>query len=398
MSPLMLVLIAPVYAQDPAVQHHVDQAKLFIKKQWYIDAQAELDAALETPAGQSSYEVHWLLAQVSYEMLDAERAWTLAQQAANLTNDPDQALQASQLAESLRATFGVVEIVPPQRGMQSRLQLEVTGILLDPELKRFVDRLALDWTHPKELPLRVALPMGEYAVQGIPFSAVPGEVARVELPLNALGAKGFAALQVSRLELSSGVGVLFGARVANLRPSVETQLGVTIPVSGWLLGMTGDWAYRSYNTDGGTSVSEPLSFAVGVRLGREVMVGGPLAVRPSVGYRFGSVPGVGLDCAEGAESLTCAPLDDHAAGTVLVYANSPAHIPYAEISIDWRKAGRTTATGVGVRMAYEQPIGVLRSPAQAELQEDGTLLEYSAEPTLWTSPAVRMMANVSLAF
>lgn len=399
MIPLLLCLLlaGPARAEDPTVQHHVDQARLFIKKQWYIDAQIELEAALATPAGQASYEVHWLLAQVSYEMLEAERAWTLAQQAATLTSDADKALAATQLADSLRSTFGVVEIVPPQRGMQSRLQLEVTGILLDPELKRFADRVALDWTHPKELPLRVALPMGDYTIQGIPVSAIPGEETRLELPMSALGAKGFAALQVSRLELSSGVGVLLGERAQDTRPSIETQLGVTIPVAGWLLGATGDWALRSYTVAGG-SVTEPMSFAAGLRLGREVMVGGPLAVRPSVGYRYGTIPGIGLDCVSAGGSYACAPLGDPPVGELLVYANSPVHVPYAEVSIDWRKAGRTTATGIGVRMSYEQPIGVLRSPAQAELQDDGTLVEYTADPTLWTSPGVRMMANLSLAF
>ena len=391
----MMVLIAAALAQS--VDDHLAQATFFVKKGWYEDARKELEEALAVDPG--SAEAHLMMAQVSYELLDAEAARRHATEAAALASDPDLALQASRLADWLGQTFGVLEVQAPYPGVQSRLQLERNSMILDPELKRFVDQVALAWTHPQALPLRVALPAGEYKVQGETVVISPSSEVVLQLPLNSLGSKGFAALQVSRLELSSGVGMMTSERADNLMPSWETQLAVSQPVRGWLLGVTFDYSVRSYFVEGWGPIAQRNAMGVGAKWGKELMVAGPLAVRPSLGYRYGYVPGIPFECINGLEGTLCeAPDASNADPDLLIYAVGRAHVPYAELSIDWRRAGRTTATGVGVRVSVEHARGHVAETGSAQVHGTEDTLDYTAPNGAWTANGLRMLANFSHAF
>ncbi|MCP4810432.1 MAG: tetratricopeptide repeat protein [Proteobacteria bacterium] len=396
---LLIALGGVASAQD--AQHHVDQAKLFVKKQWYTDAEAELEEAVTLDDGRNSFQAWWLLAQVRYELLDAEGAAKAARQASELTRDPDEALQAAQLADWIEGTFGLLVITSPHEGMQSRIQLERSSLLMDPDLKRFVDQMALEWTKPQVLPIRIALPAGEYLVQGERVLLEPGlgvETA-LDLSMGSLGESGFAALQVTRAEVSTGVGLYLGDRTAPLGPSLEVQLGVTQPIKGILAGVVVDYSLRSYNVDGFGAVRHPATYTLGVRLGKELMVSGPLAVRPGLGYRYGYLPGIPFECIDEASGVACAPPDElDRDPDIMVYAVGRAHIPFAELSVDWRRAGRTTATGLGVRVVVDQAFGFVPSPGTATVSGDGTTIEYTTADPAWTSTAIRMMANFSHAF
>ena len=398
MSWLLLAWVGLAEAQD--AEHHVHQARLFVKKQWYADAAEELEIAVQLDDGEDSYEAWWLLAQVRYELLDAEGAAEAARQATELTRDPEEALQAQQLAEWIDATFGVVVIEAPYESMSSRIQLERSSMLMDPDLKRFVDQLALQWTKPQPLPLRAALPAGEYLVQGHAVSVGTGlDETTLELPMSSLGESGFAALQVTRAEVAMGAGLWLGQRTEGLGSSLDAQVGVTQPVKGMLAGLVLDYSVRSYSVEGYGSVRHPATWTLGARVGKELMVSGPLAVRPMVGYRYGYLPGVPFECQESATGAICVPPGTLSSEPdVLVYAVGRAHIPFAELSVDWRRAGRTTATGLGVRVIVDQAFGRVKSPAEAEIQGSDGVIEYTTTEPGWTTTGLRMMANFSHAF
>ena len=104
-----VALVTPAYAQEVGtVRHHVAQARQFVKNKWYTDAAAEIEAALGMPGGDESFAAHWLGAQVYYELVDIDRAVTLADRAAALAPDADAREQAAEYAAFLRSTFGAV--------------------------------------------------------------------------------------------------------------------------------------------------------------------------------------------------------------------------------------------------------------------------------------------------
>lgn len=70
----------------------------------------------------------------------------------------------------------------------------------------------------------------------------------------------------------------------------------------------------------------------------------------------------------------------------------------AELNVDWRRAGRTNATGVGVRIAVDQLFGQVPDQGKALVVDSDHSLNYSSESGAWRATSLRMMANFSHAF
>ncbi len=398
---MKVLLLALLLAADPALaadpDHAVDQARLFVKKGWLRDARAELERAAATPEGYRSFAVHWTLSQVAWELDDPEAALEHARLALERAETEEEAEPARAFVEWCTSTFGVLEIAGPHPGLSSRLAMEPSRLIMDPDLKRYVNRMELRLKAGATLPLTLWMPAGNWRVNGREVEVTPGGAHRVELPLSALGTRGLAALQVVRIELSSGFGVWFGDRIDNLHPGIETQAALTVPVRRALVGLTVDHAFRSYDVASWGTASSHDAWAVGGRLGFEWFGGGALAVRPSVGYRYGWLPGVPFDCREDGRSLECAAPGDHPSDATL-YAVAPIHVPTLEVAADWREGGRITALGIGVRLAVDQAFG--RVPAEiAGEWSDGTLPggPIRIDGGTFTATGVRVLANLSFA-
>ena len=410
-------LFSLALAQDPAegrdagssARHHVAQARQFVKNKWYDDAVVEIEAALAAPGGADNFDAHWIGAQVYYELVRADRALLLAERAALLAPNADAREQASSFATFLRATFGFVDLRGPQPGLTSRLQLESTSVIFDADLKRLVHTLALELREPTALPMRLSLPEGEYLLNGVKLVVRPDTTSTVDLGMNQLGARGLAALQVTRLEVATGTTVLFGERVENLRTGVAFELSLTQPVGPVLIGALGTFDVRSYAAGGNRSATDLHAWSGGLRVGRELALGGPLALRPSLGLRYGLVPGIGYACDEADGALACVPKGDFPTEdgdpAVEIYAVGRAFTPFVELALEYRDAGRTTALGIGVKAVVEQHVGTVASPGEAALVHapdhdgpDAASLPYVATPNTWTATGIRLLANVSFAF
>ncbi len=398
MIALLLLLSEPAAAQEAtSARHHVAQARQFVKNKWYADAAAEIEAALKAPNGADNFEAHWLGAQVYYELVDIDRAIPLAERAAGLAPNAEAREQAANYATFLRETFGTVVVRGPEAGTRSRLQIESASPLFDADLKRLVNKVALTLRDGAALPVRVSLPAGDYLVNGVPVNVTPGGTSPVKLELRQLGARGLAALQVTRLEIAGGTSVLFGDRVANLDTGGAFDLALTLPAGPVLIGLVGVWDVRSYRAAGSETVTDLGAYGGGVRVGRELALGGPLSVRPSVGARYGLVPGIALGCDEADGALTCVPDADDP--DVALFATGRAITPFVELALEFREAGRTTALGVGVKVVAEQHVGTVPTPGDAALADTAsTTLPYTATPSTWTATGVRLLATLSLAF
>ena len=394
-----LLLLSPPAAADPEVDeaaysHHIDQAELFIKKGWLSDAIDELEAAIEADPGGA--EARWLLAQVRFELLDARGAWEAADDAAERAGSDGERRRAEQLRDDLRSRYGVLVIEGPYEDAASLLQLESASPVLDPDLKRWIDAVALGLRARTLLPTQVSLPAGVYRVNGQEVEVLAGEERSVALSRDLLGAAGLAKLMVPRVEIGSGVGVLFSDRVANLRPSLEGELGFSQPFGRAVFGAVLDYSLRTFQVGGDTAFN-PRALGGGLRIGTELMVGGPLAFRPSLGYRYLLVPGLALDCAgpqPGGDYLCAAPGGGGADATV--YAVGRAHAPFGEIAVDWRRAGRTTSNGFGIRAAVDQLFGTLPEQSEAAVFDSQDSIRFQVEDRTWTATGVRLLAELSL--
>ena len=380
--------------------YHLAQARQFVKNKWYADAANEIELGLGVAGGANDFELNWLGAQVYYELVRMERAANLAARAAVLSPNDTARERAQAFHDDLVAHWGEVTLRAPYAGMRTRLQVEARTPILDPDQKRLLNKVALQLRAATPLPVTVSLPVGEFLVNGVPVVVQPGGTSTVALQMDQLGARGLAALQVSRLEVSAGAMTLFGDRVANLGLGGTTEVGFTQPLGPVLLGLVAHWDARSYRTVTEVSVFDPLAFGVGLRLGHELVVGGPLAVRPSLGVRFEQFPGVALGCTTTeATSAECAPPSDGSVA-LTAYADARGFAPYAEIAVEYRQAGRTTALGVGVKAEVEEVFA--RVPAEGEIasvtDESAPLVRYQAEDTAFMATGVRLLATVDFAF
>lgn len=394
---VMLLFAAPAVAQDASSSHAVDQAKLFMRKGWHADARDELLLALTSPEGSQSFEVHWLLAQVLYELLEVGRAIEHARVAAGLTEDPDQQASCWQLVDFYESTFGAVNVIGPQNGISSRLQLELTSTLFDPELKRFISRKTLELTETSKLPLVVWLPAGSYLINGHEVAIRAGDEATLQLPISALGSRGMAALQVMRLELGGGFGVLLGQRVSNMHPSAEAHLSFTQPLGRLLLGATIDKSFRSYEVEGYEPGRDFASFGGGLRLGTELLLGGPLAFRPFLGYRHGLLPGVGFDCHDTRQGLACQADIDDPGVTDHFYGTARLHVAALDLGVDLREGGRTNALGVGVRVGIDQAFGRVSQASRAAYPGVEDPVDIDVQDGAFHATGIRILTNISIA-
>ncbi len=395
--------VAPSRAAEPGARtetgrtaaYHVAQARQFLKNGWLRDAAAEIDAALALPDGVASPDVAVVGARVFFALRDLDRCLPLARRAADLAPTEAARAEADAWVGLLEASYGWVEVRAPIADLASRLQLEADGPVLDPEHRTWVDAVALELRARSRLPVRVALPAGAYRINGQRVQIDPLATAALELPLSALGARGLAALQVARVELGVGVDAPFGPSVRGLSPGPFAELGLTQPAGPVLVGIVGSFGARGHRTPEGPE-TRAAAWSVGARVGREFAIGGPLNVRPTVGVRYANVPGLSLACASAGASLACGPEGPASADPyATIVVDGRAVVPFAELSVDWRTAGRTSVGGLGVAVGVDHLRGHLadgdaHTPA-------GTPIPYTSDAA-WSATAVRLSARGSLAF
>ena len=396
---LLTGLVAPVHATDSAaaIDTHLRQARLFAKKKWYDDARAELEAALALPGGSEHYELHRLAHDVAWELLDVPWASEMAEGAARLATDERARQEAQALADSYSSRFGLVTIEGPHQGMSSRLQLELTSVLFDAELKRFVSRMGLAVREKRPLPLTIGLPVGSYLVNGASVQVIGGEETRLSLPMNQLGARGLAALQVTRLEVAGGIATHLGEDTKALLPTSIVHLAVTQPIGPVLTGLFVESGMQPVTSPEGQRHSLGGMYSLGARVGVELSGRAPVSLRPSATLRTGRQPGIPVDCLEVSGALDCTV--SSAEADVRVHAPGALWAPGLELSVDYREGGRTTALGTGVKILADQAFGRLPSDLDVSWAHEApdppplTNLERT-----WTATHLRVLANISFAF
>ena len=403
MSLLALLLVPTATAQEAPAEEEdfrslLDQARFFLKKQWYQDALQQLEAAVATPDGRIDPDAWYLLASVRYELTDLPGAREAAARAQTYARTDEQLQAAANLSTYLTGQFGVVHVHAPLSGVASTLDIQLESILFDPDLKLYLKKIQERLASEKVLlPYAVGLPAGTYRIGDAQVTVEPGQVARAELSAASVRTKGASALKLAQLDLGVGLSLWFGERVANLGPGIELSMAFTQPVGPLQLTALATWTPRLYTpASGGTSVSTN-GWSVGARVGLPFRQLDPVVFHVALGYRFGTLPGLELGCTADGASWSCAP---DTTPDLVVYTVGRAHIPHAVVGVGYVRQTRGVSVGVGLRVGVDQAFGTVPAEATARVMGSEDTVDYAVPKgeRAWSATGLRLVGHLTLAF
>ena len=241
-----LALAAPEVVIEADYRSYVDQAKFFLKKDWYVDAEAQLSLAVAHPDGRLDPEAWFLLARVRFELADLPGARDAADHALTQSRDDEQARQTEELLTFLQQRFGSLQLISTRAGVSTKIDVVLTSVLLDPQLKAYYTQIAGRLKEPVVLPLEIGLPAGSYTINEQVIQVGSGSAQSVPIALSALG------LQTTELTISGGFGTWMGPQATHLLPSPGTELGVHVPFGTFVVGARGGWWVQPRDTPAGS--------------------------------------------------------------------------------------------------------------------------------------------------
>lgn len=352
---IALLALSWAMAADPApideldYRGALDQARFQIRKGYWDQALADLERAVTHPDGRIDAEAWFLLAQVRLQVGDVVGARQAANQALTNARTPEQESQTASLVSLLETAYGLVRIEGTQPGIALRPRLEPATPLADPEQADLVDRLEKRVRKNRTLlPTTLSLPVGPWNINGQDVVVDAYEPLVLRLGPGA-AAGGLAAARLAWLEIGAGIQVSLSGE-PHLLPSPDTMVGLTVPVGGiWAVGLVSHWTATMLQTEAGNYAIDGRTGQLGVRFGPLLDDGEVVLVRPSLGYRAGSVAGLRLTCESIDGELACG---DGPADLVL-YANGVGHTVFAEVAADYLDRRRSSGFGAGVRLIGE---------------------------------------------
>lgn len=367
----MILLTALAFAAETP-DYYAAQARLFLKKGWTEDAEAQVTAGLALDP--HHLDLNAICVDLSRRAGDVDRAIACAAAgAAADAGDLDARVRLSQVEGWLRANYGWVDLTGPEGVSRARLELVATSMQLDAELQVAASDAAARLAAGVALPAHVALPIGEYTVLGLPVAVLAGQTRVLTLPADRFVAGAGAG---KRVEFAIGMLAFSGYEFANQSPGLSVELAFSAPAGPLRLGIGATWELRSYSGVGLADATAPNTAGGVLRLGAPLEIGSTLSVTPALAVRGAMLPGLELACVPTRPLYPCAPgrADDH---ELPIYANGFGIVPQGELGVELH-SGRIV---LGLRGSIGHLFALLPDPGEVLTANDG-LVEWTSDPPL----------------
>jgi hypothetical protein len=381
----------PALASSEDFRSYLDQAKFFLRKEWYEDAREQLERAVGTEDGKLEAEAWFLLAKVRYELGDLQGARFAADRALVHSQDDAQTQQTHELLSYLDQKFGFVTVDAPYDGVSTLLEVQLESTIFDPDLKVWLNRLQRTLAEPVVLPYELGLPAGSYTINGEPVEVAAGSR---QLVTPKVGSGGGLAQSV-QLEIGLGATGFAGGSFQQLIPAPTAEVSLGVPLGPLAVGVLGAWVPQPFTTLAGTLEADPLGWNAGVRIGFELPRTQPVVVRPSVTWRIGQTPGLEVGCAEAGAGWSCS--RDAEVRQLYVYSVGLQHQVGAELLIEYLDRSRSSGFGGGVKMATDGLLGAYPRAGTAVAPSGEITYEVEA-PRAYVGLTWRLLAVLSYGF
>ncbi len=363
----MILLVAAALAGE-SPDWHAAQARHFLKKGWMDDAEAEVALGLATDA--SHVELNAICVELARREGNIDRAIRCAAAGASAdAGDLDTRAELSQVELWLRSNYGWIEI--SGGAASARLTLEATSMQLDADLQSAIAQSGRRLAAGVSLPLRLALPTGDYTILGLAAHIEAGQTHRLALPADRLKAR---RLGDHRLEVAVGALGFSGVNLSNQLPGMSTEIAYSVPVPGMRVGFGATWNLGAYSGIGFGSEPAVNTGGALVRVSVPLALGGTLTLNPAIAVRAAMLPGVELACIQSEPRYACRP-GAVESSELPVYANALSVVPQGELGAEV-KHGRWT---LGLRGSVGHVFAFLPDPGKVVLP-DGSVSEWRSDP------------------
>jgi hypothetical protein len=130
--------------------------------------------ARSTPEGRQDKEVYALSATLARETDDIVGAQCLARATIDLRQGGEATRQAEALLRELDRSFGYLTIYTTGDATTAAFQVEPPKLFATAELKAYAERMVVRLAKRHPLPVSIALPSGQYTVNGQAITVLPG--------------------------------------------------------------------------------------------------------------------------------------------------------------------------------------------------------------------------------
>ncbi len=346
--------LVPVLPAERDMQTHLRQARHFYRKGWIDDAVQEVAMARGTPEGRRDREVYVLSATLARETDNIVGARCLARATIALRQGGEATRTAEALLRELDRSFGYLTIYTAGDATTATFLVEPPTLFATADLKgyahRMVDRLAK--RHP--LPVSVALPSGQYTINGQAITVLPGR--SQDLTLHPRRTRSSWASPIVRVR----TGAEFRPEQAYQPPPVvgSLDLSSTWPVlrgtraslhTGIRLGgVSGGALPNEVRAPAGGDIGALLSGYWASDYGIDLHVDAALGAASTAGLGF-YCPLDGSDCSTKPSKL---PSD-------LLYTRAQGLQRRVGAGVDFRGLGSWESLGIGLDLAYVRTTGAI---------------------------------------
>jgi len=261
-------------------------------------------------------------------------------------------------------------------------------VIFDADLKAWLAAALARLEAPVTLPLRLALPAGAYAINGVVLTVPGGGL--VEHRVEVRGQ----ALQLTQLELGLGGSAVFGSTVQHQLPAPSIRAALTRRLGAAVLGVVGSWNPRPYTRADGTIAVAVEGLEGGVLVAAELPDTQPLVVRPGLTWRYGRIGGVALDCGRGEPRFKCG---EQQPTELLLYAVGATHTLGGELFVAYHDRTRRSGLGVGIRLGGDLVLGTHPETATADLSNGIGTVDYRVYQRGFSALGLAAMLDVTYA-
>jgi hypothetical protein len=377
---LGVVISSSSASELESIHYHMEQAEHFLHRGWLDDAEAEYLTALALPGGSNAAALAELGARIAWRRLEVEDAMLRTQAFAALTGDPDQAMAAREKAETYALDFGFVEVVGSRSGSMVEIALSSKSLQIDPLLSEYGEQLIVRLSEPTRLPIRIALPAGEWELNGTALTVAPGREHSVNLS-QARREPSTGPLRDAQLEVAPGLQMWMGPDMEGFSPSLRIGAHWLQPLGAVLLDTSLQLSKLRMLTHDQHVLTPPLDLGGQLHIGLPQSIGA-IRLRPSLGAGLIRARALAVECESSEGALSCTHRATMSHPVVTIPQDTWLFLPGASVSIDYPGETREAVVGTGIRLSLDHVRGWSSSSGVVEELPSGAGLDV---PTRWTT-------------